>query len=385
MKKRSPLSLRTQLALAMAFCVLAAVVFGYGGLTAFGEWQTQQQVKTLNPAARRAYDDLGADRAPNPQDLLALQNASRKIGAELETGQNWALLFLSLVAIGAGFGASVLLAARLARPLEEVAAAARRVAGGDLAARAPLRQRGAGEIAQLVDDFNHMAAELESFERELNESSAAIAHELRTPLTILRGRLQGMRDGVFQASEKEIIGLIQQVDALARIVDDLQTVSLATTGALDLRKARIDLAAEMDALMATVAPHLEAAGMCVELDLRAAPLDADAARLRQATVALLENARRHAASGGVVRVETFVDGAEARLRVLDRGPGFTADEALRVFERFWRADDSRSRDHGGSGLGLSVVEAIARAHGGHARALPREGGGAIFEIALPLA
>jgi two-component system, OmpR family, sensor histidine kinase AdeS len=121
MKKRSPLSLRTQLALAMAFCVLAAVVFGYGGLTAFGEWQTQQQVKTLNPAARRAYDDLGADRAPNPQDLLALQNASRKIGAELETGQNWALLFLSLVAIGAGFGASVLLAARLARPLEEAA------------------------------------------------------------------------------------------------------------------------------------------------------------------------------------------------------------------------------------------------------------------------
>ncbi len=385
MRGRAPFSLRTQLALAMAFCVLAAVVFGYGGLTAFGEWQARQVLTTLSPAARRANNAIEAERTPELSDLLALQQAWNKLGPSFEAAQNWALVFLSLVAIGAGVGASMYLAARFAQPLEEVASAARRVAGGDLAARASLRARGAGEIAQLVDDFNHMATELQLFERELKEGSAAIAHELRTPLTILRGRLQGIQDGVFQTGPKEINSLIQQVEALARIVDDLQTVSLAATSALELRKSSFDLAAEMDDLLHTVRPDIEAAGIRLELDLRPVIVDADAVRVRQAAIALLENARRHAATGGVVRVETSLVGAEASLRVLDRGAGLSAESRQRAFERFWRADESRSRDMGGSGLGLSVVEAIARAHGGRASALSRDGGGAIFEVILPAA
>jgi len=381
--RRTPLSLRTQLALAMAFCVLAAVLFGYGGLQLFGMWQIRQAISILSPAARHAYEDTNANRIPDMEELFALQLEVQEIAPKLDAAQNWALVLLSLIAIGVGVGASVILAARLAEPIEEVAATARRMANGDLGAHTALQQRGAREIAQLVDDFNYMATELEGLQRESIESSAAIAHELRTPLTILRGRLQGMHDGLFLAGPKEIRGLINQVEVLGRIVDDLLTVSLASTGALELRRRPIDVATEVEDLLLTIQPDLEAAGLFVELDLRPAQTDADAPRLRQATLALLENARRHAATGGVVRVETGLEGSHVFVRILDRGPGLLPGDFAHVFDRFWRAEGSRSRESGGSGLGLSVVAAIAQAHGGRARAGPRDGGGAIFEVILP--
>ena len=378
-----PLTLRTQLALAMAFCVVASVLFGYGGLTVFGEWQTGAYVAKLSPKARRAYNDYLRNRTPDPKDLMVLKEEADVINARADAEQSWVLVALTFMAMGTGVCASLFMAARLSKPLEDVAKAARLVANGDLTARATLSVKGSSETSGLVGDFNLMANALQSFQQELNESSAAIAHELRTPLTVLRGRLQGMYDGLFTAGPQEILGLIRQIDALGRIVEDLQMVSLAASGALELRKSAIDLAVEVDVLMQTLQPDLHNAGLMVELDLRPAPVLADPSRIRQATLALLDNARRHAGQGRSVRVETMLCGPEAVIRVLDRGPGLTPLALERVFDRFWRAEESRSRAGGGSGLGLSVVAAIANAHGGSARAKLREGGGAVFELAVP--
>ncbi len=372
-----------QFALVMAACALATVAISNGGLAIFSEWQTYYFLDQLSPEAGQAREDIEAGRTPGFNELTALQAEASRFNPEMDRGQHLALAVLSVLATAIGVTASFYMALRLVRPLEDVASAARRLSAGDLSARAPTRPGSAGEIGQLVDDFNLMASALEVSERELQISTASIAHELRTPLTILRGRLQGMLDGVFASGEKEVRGLVLQVDQLGRIVDDLQLLSLAATGELYLQKGRVDLAEEVESVITTVRPDFDAAGMCIELDLRPALVIADAARLRQAMLALLDNCRRHAASGGVVRIETARFGEEAILRVLDRGPGLSDEAHARVFERFWRADRFRKGGLGGSGLGLSVVQAIAEAQGGRVRALTRDAGGAMFEIVLP--
>lgn len=379
----SALRFRTQLALIMVASVLCTVAIGYGGLTVVGELQTQAMLAELSPVARSAAIKLEADQLPSQADLEVLMLESAGAYNVIDFTQNLSLVILSLIAAAIGAAVGTALAGRFSPPIEAVAAAARRIAEGDLSARAVAATPGSGETAQLLNDFNRMADELEGAERELVEGAAAIAHELRTPLTILRGRLQGMSDGVFPSGEKEISGLIRQVEGLGRIVEDLRVTSLAASGALELRKAPMDFAVEIDSVIEAMRPDLIAVGMAIELDLRPALIVADAPRLRQAAAALLENAKRYAVEGGAVRVEVKREPAGAVLRVLDRGKGLQPEELTRAFERFWRADPSRSREIGGSGLGLSVVAAIAQAHGGACRALQREGGGAVFELRVP--
>ena len=359
------------------------VAIGYGGMTAFNEWQSRTLIEKLSPAAKRAGRTLEARRVPDEADLKALIAESAALQTEGVEGEHLALLVLTIIAAACGAAAGALFATRFSHPVEEVARAARAIAGGDLTARPAVRGRGSGETAQLVADFISMAENLEKAERELRESSAAIAHELRTPLTVLRGRLQGISDGVFAAGPKEIGSLIRHVESLAAIVDDLRVVSLAAVNALELHLVDVDLAAEAADVAHSFAPDIEAHGMRLEMALEPAIARADAARVRQVTVALIENALRYARDGGLVRLETSVAGASAIVRVLDRGRGFSPEDLPRVFERFWRAESSRSRTVGGSGLGLSVVRAIATAHGGTCSAVNREGGGACLELRLP--
>ena len=264
---------------------------------------------------------------------------------------------------------------RLMRPLDAVAAALGRLAQGDTTARANARPANIAQIDAFQRDFNAMAESFARAERELRDTNAAIAHELRTPLTVLIGRLNGMADGIFPLDRDGIRALLTQTGQLHRLIDDLNLLTLAEAGRFRLHREPIDLAD-------LAAGVLAAEPGPVETDLRPAPLSADPARLRQMLAALLDNARRHAGTG--LRVETGVEGDQAVLRVLDRGPGLPPDQAVRAFERFWRADASRGKETGGSGLGLAVLRSLAEAHGGSARYTPRPGGGAIFTLRLPL-
>lgn len=279
--------------------------------------------------------------------------------------------------------ASVLLARRIVLPVSAVASAAREVAEGNLSARASCSTPGFGETAQLISDFNRMATQLAAYVSEMRTWNSAVAHELRTPLTILRGRLHGLRDDVFACDKAMVLSLMQQVDGLTRIVEDLRTVSLAEAGRLELLLGTVDLATEVQAVIAMVQPDLAAAGIAVETDLRGTPVRADSARIRQALLALINNVIQHARQGNWVRVETTTDATSSLIRVIDRGPGLPSDFGFRAFDAFSRADESRSRAHGGSGLGLAVVQAIARSHGGAARSMPGTDTGTVFEIAIP--
>ncbi|WP_175690933.1 ATP-binding protein [Burkholderia anthina] len=281
------------------------------------------------------------------------------------------LLISSIVAIN--------LSRRILVPLNSVTDSIRRVARGDLGARAVAGDRSLHEAARLADNFNALASELQRVTEEQTFWNAAIAHELRTPVTVLRGRLQGLAEGVFTPSEAQFRSLLTQVEGLTRLIEDLRVVSLADSGHLSIEIRATDLAADIRAVVDVFAHALQAAGQHPVLDLDARPMRCDPVRIRQALLALLENARRHAVPGAI-RIETHIEGGKCRLRIEDDGPGMPADFAPHVFKAFRRVDDTQP---GGSGLGLAVVAAIAHAHRGEAVCTPAPGGGTRFDVVWP--
>jgi two-component system, OmpR family, sensor histidine kinase AdeS len=379
-KVPAPWSLKTLFALASTACVFLTVVIGYFGLTAYAEFQLVEIKATMSPSAKRAQDAIDARQIPAVEDTKALMAFANTLEDDFEVQQNIALLILSIFAATLGAGLSVFLADRLARPIADVAEAARKIAKGDLSARANGATNSIGESAQLTTDFNQMANALEGFEREMNESSAAIAHELRTPLTVLRGYVQGSLDGVFPASDAHMKLLLVHIESLSRVVDDLQTLSLSKNGALNLSMEDIDASYEIGLLLDAMEPAIQAKNMKLERALDPAPMKGDPGRIRQAVSALIDNARHYGAGGGVIRIQVQSTPSTVIVRVLDRGPGLPDKHHARSFDRFWRADPSRNKNSGGSGLGLSVVKAIAVAHGGEARISNRPSGGLCVEV-----
>lgn len=268
------------------------------------------------------------------------------------------------------------LAKQIVRPLAAVGAAARRIAQGDLASRVEPVPEAQGEIALLISDFNAMAARLQRMADDVSLWNAQIAHELRTPLTILQGRLQGAKDGIFPLDSTLVDGLLTQVAGLARLVEDLRSVSLADSGQLELVLADVDLAAEIQDMAPVLNAMLEPAGFSLKLELASGTVRADAARLRQAVLALVDNARRHAQPCQVIIGVAFRE-HHASIAVTDIGPGLPLDLEAEAFRQFVRGVGSI----GGSGLGLAIVRGIARAHGGDVR-YHRTPGHSTFEIIL---
>ena len=287
-------------------------------------------------------------------------------------------------AIGAALIVSLLLASRIARPVEALFGAAQRIADGHLDARAPAPTHD-DELADLTAAFNDMADALEHTEDQRRRLLADLAHELRTPLATVDAYLEGLQDGVVVADDDAWATLQEASGRLRRLVDDLTLVSRAEEGRLDLELARLDPAELVR--RALRASEIEAERAGVELHDRlphALPLVAgDDARLRQVLANLLDNAVRHTPVGGSVTLSCDADPHGVAIHVTDSGCGIASDALPHVFERFYRADPSREH-HGGSGIGLTISRAIAHAHGGELTAHSEGGGrGARFTLWLP--
>jgi signal transduction histidine kinase len=295
--------------------------------------------------------------------------------------------FLLSLGIGMIFSLSVavLVALRFSAPLEDLATTTKRLAAGDLTARSDAKSL-TNEVGALIENVNAMAAQLEQLEANRRYSNAAIAHELRTPLTALRTRVSGLADGVFTLEAKEVLKLHRQLDVLEHLADDLQTLSLA-----DANSLRLDLH-DLDwrELIAQVMSDFESIASARAVRLWLEPggpvrVRGDANRLRQIAHNLLGNALKHLPEFGEVRVALTPSFAFGALRVADSGPGVPDPELPRIFERYYRAEDSRSREAGGSGLGLTIVRALSEAHGGTVQARRADLGGLEIEVRLPLA
>ncbi len=291
-----------------------------------------------------------------------------------------------LAALASGAVALILagaLSVRLLRPVHELTAAARDLAGGNLARR--VTRRDEDEFGELSNAFNQMADSLERAERLRRDMTADIAHELRNPLAILQARLEGIIDGLYPASPENLGLILDQNRMLTRLVEDLRTLALADAGQLLLDRVDCDLAALLSRTLDGF--HLQAQEAAIRLtsDLQPVKVSADPIRLEQVITNLLSNALRHTPRGGEVRVSSRLNesGGSASVIVEDSGEGIPDETLSLIFERFYRGDRSRARSEGGTGLGLSIARRLVEAHGGTIRAANRPGGGAVFTIELP--
>jgi two-component system OmpR family sensor kinase/two-component system sensor histidine kinase BaeS len=275
---------------------------------------------------------------------------------------------------------------RVAAPIADLMSAADAVAEGDLTVR--LREDVPGEFGKLASRFNNMTAELQRSEQQRRNLTADIAHELRNPLHIIQGNLEGMLDDVYQPTTENLTATLDETRLLARLVTDLQTLSLAESGQLALHPVPslaadllADAAANFSARAAEQGIHLS-----VEMPAEAASLqlNVDPHRIGQVLSNLLVNALRHTPSGGSVTLGASPTPGGVRLTVSDTGVGIPPEDLPYVFDRFWRGDRSRGRAEGtGSGLGLAIAKQLVEAHGGTISATSRLGGGTEMVIDLP--
>ncbi|MEU7382018.1 HAMP domain-containing sensor histidine kinase [Streptomyces sp. NPDC042207] len=242
------------------------------------------------------------------------------------------------------------------------------------------------ETGHLAAAFNDLTARREQLEAQRKAMVSDIAHELRTPLTNIRGWLEVTRDGLLEPDPDLIASLHDEALLLQHVIDDLQDLAAADAGTLKLHRETV----RTDELLAQVVSahraRAEAAG--IRLDTRAEPglrLDADPVRIRQSLGNLISNALRHTPAGGTVTLTAHHSADLVVLTVRDTGSGIAPGDLPHVFDRFWRAEKSRSRHAGGSGLGLSVVRHFVEAHGGTVTADSEPGNGAVFTVRLPSA
>ncbi|MFQ5614357.1 MAG: sensor histidine kinase [Anaerolineae bacterium] len=273
-----------------------------------------------------------------------------------------------LAVVAAGFIAVLLggvLVRQMTAPLRRLNAAAQAIAAGDLDQR--VEPASADEIGALTESFNHMAGSLQQVEQARRHMIADIAHELRTPLAVIQGQLEALLDGVFPFELEQLGPIHNETLLLSRLVADLGDLARAEAGQLQVEcqpLALLDVACQV---LAAVEPVAVESGVYLSLahSGNLPVIAADADRLRQVFHNLLGNALRHTPSGGTIQVDLKLRDSETVLvQVTDSGPGISPHDLDRVFDRFYRADKSRSRAGGGSGLGLTISRHIVEAHGG---------------------
>ncbi|MFS4094434.1 sensor histidine kinase [Streptomyces sp. AF1A] len=271
-------------------------------------------------------------------------------------------------------------AIRLVRPLRALTEAAQ--APPERHVRVPVTTR--DETGILAEAFNDLTERRERIEAQRKAMVSDIAHELRSPLTNIRGWLEVVRDGVVDPDPALLDSLHEEALVLQRIIDDLQDLAAADAGTLRLHPEPLRAGDLLDQVAAAHRVAAGAAGVALRTEADpAAWLDADPVRMRQALGNLVSNALRHTPADGTVTLAARRDGSDVVLTVADTGCGIAAEELPHVFERFWRAEKSRSRRTGGSGLGLPIVRHMVAAHGGTAEAASEPGAGAVFTLRLP--
>jgi signal transduction histidine kinase len=274
---------------------------------------------------------------------------------------------------------------RFGRPLEELFNAINAVGTGNLSVRVP--ENKSDMFSDLFKRFNKMVGELERAEEQRRNITADIAHELRTPLHIIQGNLEGVLDGIYQPTQEHINATLDETRLLTRLVNDLQTLSLAETGQLPLHPTRFLLADLIQDLIASFASQAASQGVALHTNLAdpAPAITADYDRLNQVLSNLVSNALRHTTTGGSILIETGQGSNPERsvlIIVKDTGQGIAPEDLPFIFDRFWRGDKSRSgRTH--SGLGLAITKQLIIAHHGTIDAKSELGKGMTFIIELP--
>lgn len=289
-----------------------------------------------------------------------------------------------LIAAGMAIGLALLIAYRIARPIQLLTGAAQRLSLGDLSQR--VKVAGRDEVAELGRAFNKMAESLQRAQESRRAMTADIAHELRTPLAVQRANLEALQDGVYELTPANLEPILEQNRLLTRLVEDLRLLALADAGQLKMELTPTDLTSLLEQMVERFRPQLEA--QQVSIQLQSPPdrpiLMLDPMRFEQVLGNLLSNALRHTPPGGEIQIRLTTSPSQVTMTMRDTGPGIPEEALPFIFERFYRADRARSRQEGGSGLGLAIARQIVEAHGGQLTAANHPQGGAVFTVCLPV-
>jgi two-component system sensor histidine kinase BaeS len=335
------------------------------------------------PLARRALELdgrtvgwLGVARGSRPSDAMAYAFLEQ-LRASL-----W-LIVLGAVAFSAL--AATLLARHFRRPIRALEQGARQLSAGRFDVQLP--ENRSDELGELARHFNTLARHLEHAEAARRQWVADTSHELRTPLAVLRAQLEALQDGVRSATPDTVEAMLRQVLALNKLIDELYALARADVGALDCKAVRLDLWRLACDQAAGFEARLRAAGLAFELGPAppTSTVQADPDRMRQVLDNLFENSLRYTRAGGRVRLQAGVERGQFVLRLDDGAPGVPDEALARLGERFYRVDASRSRAHGGAGLGLALCRRLLEAQGAQLHFEHSPLGGLCAGIRMPLA
>ena len=369
----------------------------YGGPVSGGSWTYLLADADGRIVANLSGDAVGSLSRSEKQNALSLEIDGVLIGylalnddtpldepAEgfLKNIQN-ALWFGIVIAFVTALLTAGFLARGFTTPIRILTVAAEAISEGALDSRAHVS--GKDEIAQLANSFNNMASTLQLTEKNRETQTADIAHELRNPLAILQGSLEALADGVYQPTPKNIQPALDQVHTLNRLVEDLRILALADAGGLRLDRQRVDLKVFLQRIVDAHRESFEGQeiGLAFIVPIDKLSVEADYDRLTQVINNILGNALRYVPPKGSVRIDANIDKESVVVSVIDDGPGVKPDELPHLFERFWRGDPSRSRETGGSGLGLTIAQRVIQAHNGRIWAETTPGGGLTVRFSLP--
>lgn len=292
-----------------------------------------------------------------------------------------AVLFAGLIALLL----ALVFAHTILKPLHTLKVVAGKMEQGDLSQRVSIKNR--GEVGALAQAFNAMADSLSRSERLRRNLVSDVAHELRNPLMNIRGYLELLQDQVLEPTPETLASLYEETSLLNRLVADLQDLSLAEAGQLHLVHQPVELAEVASQAARLVQPHLVQRNLTLQVRIPSnlPHVTADQERIAQVLRNLLSNAIRHTPEQGEIRLSASRDESMVRISVRDTGVGIAPEHLPYLFERFYRADSSRSRATGGSGLGLAIAKQVVQAHGGQITVESQPGQGSCFTFTLPIA
>jgi signal transduction histidine kinase len=316
-------------------------------------------------------------------DMMPRLSTMASLDQAIRDALNTAMVWGTLIAVGVAAIISLIISRRITKPIHAMAEVTGKIAEGDYSMRVAARSN--DEIGSLAESLNRMAVNLEEAQRLRRELMANIAHELRTPLTSISGYMEGLSDGVVPATPETYDLVHREADRLSRLVNDLQRLSRAESGKEKLDLIDLPVPSFLERLARRMEPQFREKGVAlsIEVEPEIPKLLADEDKLDQVLINLLDNGLRYTDAGGKVTLAVRKQGDRIAITVADNGIGIAAADLPHIFERFYRADKSRSREHGGTGIGLTIAKRYVEALDGTIAAESRPGEGTRFTLLLP--
>lgn len=382
----------------------------WGGMTISLIDSSGSEVYTLNPLSRLhgRRSDSNSNSNPNKKQPTAPSQNSRpktehitiklagnagrlEIERRLPSGR-YEMSFISylisytlagaLVMIVLACGTGYFVAGKLSRPVTLAIERTKKISHGDYEIHGEAEHTGIRELDALTKVVGELGRSLEGQEKLRRRLMVDVAHELRTPLTAARTQIEAIADGILEPTPERLNLCVDEMNRLAELIKNVDDLSRLEGETLGIHPEITDMKKFLSAVVESFTPLFGKSGITLSADLRDAVCEIDRDNFRHVTDNLLSNAMRYTDKGGRVSVKLYTQGDEAVIEVSDTGIGIAAEDLPNIFERFWRADESRARVTGGSGVGLAIVKASIEAHGGRISAQSTKGKGSCFTVRL---